>query len=175
MQWSQLRKRLLDRVADRIRSRIDIQQTRYRNAPDQEGEIWLTVDKERIFSAGSASYLSKLDALIDELHHQNGDWSEAHEQARPIVEASGLMLLEKVNDDLRDSLNQSIDEMLEHSNPLVRGLAILDSRYGKRRIAAFDACGEHPLVQRLFAMRCEAEKVRRTGTSDNAEASGRLP
>lgn len=175
MQWSQLRKRLLDRVADRIRSRIDIQQTRYRHAPDQEGEIWLTLDKERIFSAGSASYLSRLGTLVDVLQQQNVAWSEAHEQARPIVEAIGLMLLEKVNDDLRESLNQSVDQMLEHGNPLVRGLAIVDSRYGKRRLAAFDASSEHPLVQRLFAMRCEAEKVTRPGTSGDVEASGRLP
>jgi hypothetical protein len=160
MHWSQLRKRLLDRVAGSIQSRIDIHQTRYRNAHDQEGEIWLTVDKERIFSSGSASYLSKLGEVVDEIHADGATWPEAYGRAWPVMESSGFMLLEAINKDLFNSLNQSIGEMMEQKNPLIRGLTIVDSRFGKRRLAAFDASSEHDLVKRLFILRCEAEGIK---------------
>ena len=171
MQWSQLRKRLLDRVASSIRSRVDIHQTRYRSAHDQEGEIWLTLDKERVFSSGSASYLGKRALLIEQIHRDGATLEEAHEQARPLMESSGLMLLEEMNKDLFDSLNQSIDEMLEHKNSLIRALALIDSRCGKRRLAAFDPSAEHEIVRRLYAARCRAEGLKTADERSGADSS----
>lgn len=173
MQWSQLRKRLLDRVASSIQSRVDIHQTRYRNAHDQEGEIWLTIDKARIFSSGSASYLSKLGTVVGEIHAEGATWPEAYERAWPIMESSGFMLLEAINKDLFNSLNLSLEEMIEQTNPLLKALAIIDSRFGKRRLASFDASNEHDLVKRLFILRCEAEGVNISNTSLDADPSGR--
>ena len=173
MQWSQLRKRLLDRVASSIQSRIDIHQTRYRNAHDQEGEFWLTVDKERVFSSGSASYLSKLGTVVGEMHADGSTWAEAYERAWPIMESSGLMLLEAINKDLFSALNSSVEEMLEKQNPLIRGLAIVDSRFGKRRLATFDPSNEHDLVKQLFSLRCAAEGVKISNLQLGADASRR--
>jgi hypothetical protein len=157
MRWSQLRKQLKDRFAPSVANKVDFNQTRYRHSHDQEGEFWITLGKERIFSAGSMSYLSTL-WQVTAAHKQNGATpAEAYNQAWPEMDAKGLMLLEAINKDLFSSLSQTIDQMLEHSNPVIRALAMLDTRYGKRRLAAFDAAGEHPLVQRLFYLRCEAE------------------
>lgn len=160
MQWSQLRKRLKERLADSIKSRIDVHQTRYRHAHDQEGEIWLSVDGNSVFNAGSSAYLSKLGTLVSENIKQCDNWSEAYDRAWPIMNASGLFLLEDINRDLFDSLNQTVEQMLNHKNPLIRALALADYRYGKRRLLSFQVADEHPLVQIVFYLRCDIEGIK---------------
>jgi len=75
------------------------------------------------------------------------------------MDSSGLFLLEQVNKDLFCSLSLTVEEMLGHNNPVIRALAIIDARYGKRRLATFDPITEHQLVQRLYNLRCEAEGI----------------
>ncbi|MFC5460500.1 hypothetical protein [Massilia niabensis] len=158
MKWSQLRHRLKGRIAPCLVG-VDVHQTRYRHAHDQEGEFWVTVGSERIFSAGSSSYLSSLGKRAAENRHQGATPRQAFEQAWQVVGASGLMLLEQINKDLFTSLNQTVEQMLAHDNPVIRALGIIDARYGKRRLAAFDPANEHVLVQRLFDLRCKAEGI----------------
>jgi hypothetical protein len=50
----------------------------------------------------------------------------------------------------------SIDANLSSRNVLARGLAMLDRRLGKHRVAAFDMAGEHPLVVELHRVRMES-------------------
>jgi len=160
MQWSQLKKQLKTRIADGLAGSLDVHQTRYRHAHDQEGEFWMTFDRDRIFSAGSLSYLSALGKMTAQSMREGATPAQAYTKAWPAMEASGLMLLEEINRDLFRSLGQTVEAMLESRNPVIRGLAIADTRYGKRRLSAFDAAGEHPLVQRLFQLRCDAEGLR---------------
>jgi len=157
MQWSQLKKQLKSRIVDSLAGSLDFHQTRYRHSHDEEGEFWVTFGKERIFSAGSLSYLSTLGKMTAQSRREGATPAQAYEKAWPAVEASGLMLLEAINRDLFRSLSLTVEEMLESDNPVIRGLAIVDARYGKRRLSAFDAAGEHPLVQRLFQLRCERQ------------------
>lgn len=56
----------------------------------------------------------------------------------------------------------------EWPDPVIRALAVLDARYGKRRLTAFDPVDEHPLVRRLFYLRCEAEGIAPINSSLNA-------
>lgn len=156
-QWSQLKKQLKARIAQSVTGRIDFHQTRYRHSHDQEGEFWITIDGDRIFSAGSMSYLTTLWNVTAENCDAGATIAEAYEQAWPVMEAQGLMLLEQINKALFCSLSQTVEQMIEQGNPVVRALAIVDARYGKRRLAEFDATAEHPLVQRFFQLRLEAE------------------
>jgi hypothetical protein len=160
MQWSQLKTQLKARIATSVSAAIDLHQTRYRHSHDQEGEFWITLGKEQIFKAGSLSYLLTLGQVAAE-HRANGDTvDEAYARAWPEMDAKGLMLLEAINKDLFSSLGMTVEEMLEHRNPVVRALAVVDTRYGKRRLALFDPANENALVQRFFYLRCEAEGVR---------------
>jgi|GEM_PF-1265252 len=160
MQWSQLKTQLKARIATSVAGMIDFHQTRYRHSHDQEGEFWITLGKEQIFNAGSLSYLSTLSDVVSG-HRANGATvGEAYARAWPEVDAKGFMLLEAVNKDLFSSLSMTVEEMLEHCNPVVQALAIVDSRYGKRRLAAFDPANQSALVQRFFYLRCEAESIK---------------
>lgn len=159
MRWSQLKKQLQDRFAKSIAATIDLNQTRYRHSHDQEGEFWISFRGSRMFSAGSLTYLSSLGAETSKNRAAGATSAQAYELAWPVMDSSGLFLLEQMNKDLFFSLGLTVEEMLEHNNPVIRALAIIDARYGKRRLATFDPSTEHHLVQRLHHLRCEAEGI----------------
>jgi hypothetical protein len=58
---------------------------------------------------------------------------------------------------LFDFLNLSINDAVKSANPIIRAFAIIDRRFGKRRLAYFDDSQEHPLVKMLYRFRCKAE------------------
>lgn len=91
MRWSQLRKQVKQRIAESVADSIDVNQTRYRHAHDQEGEFWITCGEDRIFSAGSVSYLSTLSKSAAENRDKGASRAEAYEQAWQVVNASGLI------------------------------------------------------------------------------------
>jgi hypothetical protein len=63
--------------------------------------------------------------------------------------------------ELRAFLSMPGGEALASPSPLLRALAVLDARVGKRRLAALAAAPDlHPLVRTLLAVRCDAEGVR---------------
>lgn len=159
MRWSQLRKQLKERVAASVVDSLDFNQTHYRHSHDQEGEFWITFQKDKVFSAGSLTYLVELGKLTTAAHERGATWAQAYDEAFPVMDASGLMLLEKINKDLKNSLSLTVEDMLEHGNPIIRALAVVDTRFGKRRLATFNAVDEHSLVQQLFELRCRAEGV----------------
>lgn len=159
MRWSQLKKQLQGRIARSVVASVDLNQTRYRHSHDEEGEFWISFHGSRIFSTGSLSYLSSLAALTAKNRADGSTPAQAYELAWPVMDASGLFLLEQMNKDLFCSLSLTVEEMLDHNNPVVRALAIIDARYGKRRLAMLNPITEHPLVQKLHNLRWEAEGV----------------
>jgi hypothetical protein len=78
------------------------------------------------------------------------------------LEASGLAMRWKIEQLLRESRSLSVDRLLKHRSPIVRGIAVLDRRCGKRRLAAIDAAAEHPFVQGMLEFRCAAEGLAQT-------------
>ena len=62
--------------------------------------------------------------------------------------------------DLKAYLRISIDDALKTDTPLVRALAVIDRRLGKRRLRSLDAGpDDHRLVRELYRLRCEAEGI----------------
>lgn len=159
MRWSQLKKQLQDRFARSVAASIDLNQTRYRHSHDQEGEFWISLHGSRIFSVGSLSYLSSLGALTAKNRADGATPAQAFELAWPVMDSTGMFLLEQMNKDLFCSLSLTVEQMSEHNNPVIRAFAVIDARFGKRRLAAFDPSSEHPLVQKLHNLRLEAEGI----------------
>ena len=92
-------------------------------------------------------------------------WRDAHQKAAE----EGVYPLGDVNAALFASLSMPFDEIVSSRNPIIRGIGILDKRFGKRRLADFDAEKEHPLVRSSYEFRCSAEgmTVSRQEASDN--------
>ena len=176
MKWSQLKIRIEGTFADSVKGRVQVWNTRYRRSHDQEGEAWVTIDKERVFSMGTYTYFLKCNQEADRLRAEQdctdfrdpdqkqgyyGAWREAHKKA----EDEGAYPLWDVNAALFAYLNLAIDDIVSSENPIIRAIGMLDRRLGKRRLAALDVKEEHSLVKLLHDFRCSAEGITATRES----------
>ena len=161
--WSDVRKTLeQDRLAPSLRGRVQYFITRYRGAHDDHGRIAIRVDGKEVFQSSIFSVFQ----LDEEISHRVEEkfpelegrerWDEEWNQ----LIAEGAVSEQGFYNSFREYDTQPILQSLESSNPLVRVLAILDRRVGKRRLAAikersFD--GEPKWVQFFYHLRLEAE------------------
>jgi len=164
MRWSQLKRRVEANLARNVQGRVELFQTRYRRAADNFGEAWLVLDGKKYFSWGDATFLYAEGAAYSAQYYQEMSSIDANRAVISDLEARGATMRWQLNVMLLEALSLSIDAMLRHRSPIVRGLAVLDKRFGKRRILAFNPGNEHPLVRALFEFRCAAEGItRRSG------------
>jgi hypothetical protein len=74
---------------------------------------------------------------------------------------------------LLDSSSLSLEEMRRSEIPVIRGLAMLDARLGKRRLSAYDLSNEHLFVRYCHALRRQSENVQaRMAPDDGAWEPG---
>ena len=60
---------------------------------------------------------------------------------------------------MREFLNMNIDDAMDSSNPLIRAIAVIDRRLGKRRVQLLDASTETFPVDVLIRLRQESAKI----------------
>jgi hypothetical protein len=182
MQWSQLKKRIEDTFAESVQGRVEVWATRYRHAHDQEGEAWITFDKERIISMGTWTYEKKADEVRTKLREESGctdyrnpehrsGYYSAYDKADEIVHRQGHYPLWDAYKAFFEYLNLSIDEILTSENPIVKALGMLDKRFGKRRLKTFDAEAESVLVKKLYECRCKCDGLYIPNSSLNMDAA----
>lgn len=139
MQWSQLKHRLEEQFAPALGGRLQIRYTVYRNLTEGDGRVWLTWDKEELFSRADMPAREKLDAPFD-------PDAEFYDSARDLLGP------------LHDYLRTPFADLLASPVPLVRALALADRRLGRRRFERLTAADlGHPLARRVGALRAAAE------------------
>ena len=126
MQWSQIKKRAEEFIVPELQGRVQFYITTYRRDPDSDSP---PSGRGWITIDGN----EELSAPSDTSTPNRQDLYEA------LAGYPGL----------------SIDAALSSDNIIVRGLAMVDRRLGKRRLAAIDVEQEHPFVQRLLLLRRE--------------------
>ncbi len=172
MKWSQLKKRIEGNFADSATGRVQVWTTRYRKSHDAEGEAWVTIDKQRVSSMGSYSYLVAAYHEQNRLRTESGcadyrdpeqreGYNNAYHEAERLVKDRGIFPLWDFNRALFDFLSLSIDDAIASDNPIIRALATLDRRFGKRRLREFDDSDQPPLVKTLYRFRCKVEGITR--------------
>ena len=73
----------------------------------------------------------------------------------------GVMRPRLFGKSLFDYLSMSVDDAIESRNFLIRAVAVLDRRIGKRRLEAMSLrTDEHELVRLFYKLRLEAEGLR---------------
>jgi len=173
MQWSQLKQRIEALFADTVKGRVELHVTRYHKAPDQMGRGWITFDKLQIISMSDLDYeyqywqeASRLQKVSECLDYRNPDQREgyyqAYDQAENTLHNGSVFSRGDFTRSLRLYLNTSVEDILKSRYPLIRALGMLDHRVGKRRLASLDVTTEHPLVQKLYALRCAVEGLSTT-------------
>ncbi|MEC5206517.1 hypothetical protein QF022_001473 [Vogesella perlucida] len=170
MKWSQVKKRVEESLAESVRGRVEFWMTRYRHAHDHVGEGWITIDKVRVASMGTQTFFNEYYGTAHKLRverdcldyrdpEQQEEYYKAYQEADTLMVERGIFSQGDFSNALFEFLNLSIDQALFSDSPITRGLAVLDHRFGKRRIAQFDISNEHPLVAMLYEFRRSAEGV----------------
>ena len=157
MQWSKIRSRLQSNLAPEVRGRVDFHLTNYRKHTRHTHELWISVDQERVFSA---SYCKNLIAEYGLARCTGltayGGTREA-KAATDILSKRGIHDAADVVSSIRTYLDLHPQIALTSSDPILRGLAMLDKRIGKRTLKDLEVeDDEHPLVQRLYRVRVES-------------------
>jgi hypothetical protein len=166
MKWSRLKSLVEERFAPSVARRVALHQARYRHANEEVGRITLTVDRKEAAAFATHMGWRRVRPLADELMHAREAWgspaayARAEAEVRDRLRAEGEFSDAAAIEDLEAFLSMSIEDALASPSPLVRALAMLDGRLGKRRLRAFHFTeNEHVLVRALHSVRCEAEGV----------------
>jgi hypothetical protein len=171
MRWSKLKSSLDDLCAPALRGRVALNQARYRYTRGEVGRIWITVDGREVASFDTSTHLrrrAELGADLFEIRRaesldrtpEHAAYLEADDRAQEILRRAGEHGDYEALVDLEAYLSLTIEEALVSPSPLVRALAVIDRRVGKRRLRALKMSRlEHSLVRELYLLRCEAEDV----------------
>lgn len=140
MRWSKIKQMLESRFAEELQGRLKVELTKYRKPTRSEnGELFIVLDGSKIFSA------AEFKAIKQSQNKYYRDRDKYHEM--------GITSEFDALADLTQSLSWSVDELFEQPNPLLRGLAVADSRFGKRRIRQIAASEESDFVQAILYAR----------------------
>lgn len=160
--WTGIRKKLEeDYLCPALRGRIRYLVTRYRESHDQEGRVAILLDGEEVLKSSYITYISNFYHRWNGLRQNTSakDAAADFKHVRDSVINDGCFDRRHFYDAFQIFDNQSIEESLDSSNPLVRILALLDRRVGKRRLTVLESNMEQelPWVRVFYHVRLEAE------------------
>jgi hypothetical protein len=156
--WSTIVKAWEPFLADSLSGRLKLHATHYHGAPDREGRGWITLDGEQILSFGSLAYLMRVYGLSAELGAIGEGVDDAWGAAIAVAHREGLAHLSTFEEAVSRYPECTVEEALASPDVVTRGLAMVDRRLGKRRLATLELrTDESSIVQRLLDVRLEAE------------------
>ncbi len=129
MRWSKLKARIESRFAASVSGRVELRDTWYRTTGQMGGRGWISVDGEEIHSFSDAKWWR-------EVYLRNRDIEQSWEDAEAALKATGLFSRNSFYEALYFYLNASLEDAMDSQDPIVRGLAMLDRKLGKRRLRA---------------------------------------
>lgn len=155
-------------ICDPLQSRIDFHLISYRKAHDQMGRAVMTVDKAEVFSMCSMTSMREEYYREKEIRRE---WGEDGSDVETILAIQALAHEQLLHEGIYarydffsvvdDYIQSPIRELLKSDDVLVKALTMLDRRVGKRTLCRWKDFiqEEHPLVQRLYMLRCEVENI----------------
>ena len=135
MRWSKLKQIIEGGFAPPVADRVHITVTRYRKAHDAEGRWALLIDGKEVGAVGCIVADREQSDLINELAVElNVAPSDAQERGDTMLRSRAHHTLPMFMEALFQFTRMSIDAALESSDAVLRTLAVLDPRTGKRRL-----------------------------------------
>lgn len=175
--WSGIRKRLeQDLLCDALKGRLRYFITKYKNSHDESGRIAIIVDDREIIQGSIYKYYKgyrELERKIKEdMNVPKRYWNgkeivndELNREAENYIDElrlnEGIFDVWQFTDAVKSFLSSSIEESLASDNPIIRLLAIVDRRVGKRTLKKLkDTIQEQPEWLRYFyELRLQAEGI----------------
>jgi hypothetical protein len=170
MKWSKIKAAVEDRLALSLKGRLQFYCTRY--GPGVSSYInraWVTLDGRQIVQVRTSEwwplYMTYAQNIRSSLqcHRLEGAEREAcykrsYEDAIAALQRVGCYSRDDFVDSLALYLDHSIDAALHSRNSIVRAVAMVDQRLGKRRLVTIEESSiAHPLVKQFYELRREAE------------------
>ena len=149
MQWSKLKSKVKELLCPELKDRVDFYLTSYRKSHDEADKVWITVDRQKVFSCKHYPYdLAERGAYYEGL---------SQEEVKELLLSNEIHNPKDFGEAMRNYLSLPIREALQSSNPLIRAFAIIDRRIGKRTIKAMKVSdSEHTLIKKFYNLRCSA-------------------
>ena len=162
MRWSKLKKTAESFLADTLKGRVQYYQTRYgRGVSTIQVRAWITCDKKEITNFSTVQWWWKYRKAARQIRTATPcDKDQADLQAKHQLAEKGCYPCDHFTAALREYITLSIDAALQSDNSLILALAMFDRRFGKRRLVQLrENPPKHPLVNKFFRLRCEAENI----------------
>lgn len=166
MRWSKLKKELKERLADNLKDRLDYHLTSYKNSTGFIGRAWITWDGKEILNFSNQDTVNNFDSYSNELAETN---YISHEPLTLIDRHNGN-LMEKGEFSKYDFaenafrfLNLNVQDAIKSENPILKALAVVDKRIGKRTLDELRKSENHPMIEYLIELRTEENTMHNTG------------
>ncbi len=161
MKWSRRKQKAEHFFSNSVKGRVELGSTRYRGSPDNEGCGFILFDKKEIWRMCSQSFYPVENDYIKKIAEQHAiPPQEAQPLALEALAREGVFSQQTYYDSLSEYSHCSIDALLASPNTLIKCLAMLDARLGKRRLLKFDLSQEHQKVVEFYRIRCECEGLK---------------
>lgn len=157
MIWSQLRKHIRSLICEDLRDRVNFHRAVYRKSHDDDYDhAYITLDGKKVFELSFGAWLNALGETTQAVkaEHPRESWLKNNIRAHAIMEKNGVKNASFLGDSLHRYLETPLEESSQSDNALIRALAMIDRRTGRRSLAKVTlAPDEDPLVRTLFELR----------------------
>ena len=144
MQWSKLKSHVESFFCDSLKGRVELFTTWYKcGGSPERARGAILVDKKEIFHVDTDKWIS-----LQRKTNRKDLWNQ------------GIFQDLEFRESLREYLDLSIGEALASENVLIKALALIDKRVGKRKLYKIEIPeNEHQLVKFMYNLRCESEGI----------------
>src|SRR5205085_12296616 len=120
MQWSKLKSKVKELLCPELKDRVDFYLTSYRKSHDFADKVWITIDKQKVFSCKHYPYeWAEREAYYDGL---------SQTEVKELLSSNEIHNPKDFGNSMRNYLSLPIGEALKSSNPLIKAFAIIDRR-----------------------------------------------
>jgi hypothetical protein len=170
--WSKIKSAFEQNFCDELKGRVNIYFTRYRAQHEPESRFWVTVDGKEIITVSYMKWVIEYYGLADKIRETNNctdfrdekqkrGYYQAYDEAERILKAKGMLPDYEVADSLKAYPSMPFEEALNSNSPVIKALAMIDKRLGKRRLQEIRLSEkEHPLVKELYQLRCGVMNIK---------------
>lgn len=158
MKWSKLRKELQERLAENLKGRMDYHLTTYKNSTGYLGRAWITWDGKEILNFSNQDTWNSYQSYSNKSAQTN---YTSHEPIKPSERTEGE-IVEKGEFSKYDFaenafkfLSINAQDALKSENPILRALAVVDKRIGRRALNELKKTETHPMIKYLIELRMD--------------------
>ncbi|WP_396151441.1 hypothetical protein [Flavobacterium sp.] len=158
MKWSKLRKELKDRLADNLKDRLDYHLTTYKNSTGYIGRAWITWEGKEILNFSNQDTWNEFQSYSNELaetHYISHEGIKTTDRTEGKIMEKGEFSKYDFADNAFRFLNLNVQDAIKSNNPIIRALAVVDKRIGKRTLSELNKAENHPMIKQLIELRLE--------------------